>query len=322
VPAPQLTVALSSHRVEILDHCEQLLDDHDLVLLEEPADELFASMLNGELAIEEYVEELAPAFPLFARASCALWRRVHARGTPIVQLDPYQHELSQIHDFFDSGGKPDGIPSGTLRRTVYEAERAWSSVLMSWYEAASQPSFDELVAATLLFARADATRGRLRDNLRAEAVVAATNGAHRVYVEAGYLHHRLWLELRRRWPRPRDVRAVWLLEPVVRARVGRRQLLSPGDLLTLGYTFRPEKAPPRARLLAARNLVYVKISAKDESVPGGDPYPHTTEEIEAAALVDYLSYGQCEQLYAALRHLDEEQARALARRYRADAAHP
>lgn len=315
MPTPQLTVAFSSHRVETLDHCEQLLDDHDLVLLEEPADEWFASMLNGELGIEDYVDELAPAFPLFTHASCSLWRRVHERGTPIVQLDPFQHELGRIHDFFDSGGKPDGIPSGTLRRTVYEAEREWTSVLMNWYEAALQPSFDELVEATLLFARADANRGRLRDNLRAEAVVAAANGAHRVYVEAGYLHHRLWLQLRRRWPRPRDVHAVWLLEPVVRARVGRRQLLSPGDLLTLAYTFRPEKAPPRARLLAARSLVYVEISAKDEAVPGDDPYPHTTEEIGAAALVDCLSYGQCEQLYAAVRHLDQKEARALARSY-------
>ena len=71
-----------------------------------------------------------------------------------------------------------------------------------------------------------------------------------------------------------------------------------------------------------RGTVGVEISAKDEAVPGNDPYPHTTEEIEAAALVNSLSYKECEELFAAIRHLDTEDARALARQYRSGTARP
>ena len=57
--APKITVALSSHRVETLTFAERLLRGHDLVLLEEPPDELFGAMLSAAIGIDAYVDELS-----------------------------------------------------------------------------------------------------------------------------------------------------------------------------------------------------------------------------------------------------------------------
>lgn len=314
---PRVTVALSSHRVETLAFAEELVAGHDLVILEEPADELFHAMLDGAIGLDDYVEEIAPAFPVFARASCQLWRRVHRSGVRVVQVDPFLEELGRIHDFFEAGGKPDQIPRASGRRMVYDAERECTGALVAFYAIAARRRFEEIVDSTLRFARLDAARTRLRDRMRADAVLEAAAGGRRVYVEAGYLHHALWLELRRHRGARGEVRAVWLLEPVLRRRSGRRQLLAPGDRLTLAYLFRPDRHPPRARLLAARSLVSVKLETKEEMLPGADPFPHTTDELETAALVEGLSYADCEELYGAIRGMSDADARARVREYRA-----
>jgi hypothetical protein len=97
--------------------------------------------------------------------------------------------------------------------------------------------------------------------------------------------------------------------------IGKRRATSPGDLLTLLYVFRPDYAGERADLLAARNLIHVKILAKEEIEASEDPFPHTRDQIESNRLVGTLSYHECHGLFEQIRSRKTDEARQVVREY-------
>jgi hypothetical protein len=282
---------------------------HEAVVLEEPREPLFADMLAGRLSIDDYLEELELEFPVFARASAELLRALAADGIEIRQIDPYMEVVLWIHDFFDKGGRPGDIAAESLTGRVYAMERRCARALIDFYARSGSPDFDRVVAGVQEFARTDARRGRLRDRLRAAAIAQSTTRFRKVYVEAGTLHLPLLAELRTRLGSAAEVRPVWLMEPVWRRFAGRRQVLGPGDELTLRYAFRPGFSGPRADLLAARSLIHVKLLEKDEVSSSPEPYPHTRDELETAEIVSRLSYADCRRLYPRVRAAGREAAR-------------
>lgn len=307
----RVTLALGSHRVETLALAEPLMAQHQLIVLEEPPEPSFAAVLGGQLPLADYLEETAAEFPRYAAATLRLLRKLHRQGAVIVQCEPYLQLLAEVHELFEQGGRPADIAPGSLLEAVYRHEQQWTAALLCYYGASATKPFGEVVDAVVRFARADGARGRLRDRLRAAAITALwqEHAGASAYVEAGYLHHALLLELRRRLPRgalsPR-----WLLEPVCRPELGCRQLLSPGDRLTLQLSLRPAApSTPRTTLLAARSLVFVKLIDKHEVLPTPEtPYPHHQAELEAARLVGGLSYDDCRQLFGEIRQQTEAQA--------------
>jgi hypothetical protein len=315
---PICTVLFTSHRPETLPLAEAAMTGAPLVALEEPPHPQFADMLAGRIPDDDYLMAADYEFPAFARASLALYRRLHAAGTRLVQCDPFMEELFAIHEYFISGGTPGDIAPDSLRGRVYAAERDWSAALLRFYQTAGNQDFASVVAAVQGFARADAARGRLRDRLRAEAVARlAEEGPdlRDMAVEAGYIHASLPGALRRALPPDWRVQPRWLLEPAARPLCGKRQVLGPGDVLTLLYTFRPQHQSPRADLLAARSLVYIQMLGKNEQEAEPGQFPHTADEARCAALAARLAYADCATLYPRLRGLPPPHARALAEAY-------
>ena len=289
---------------------------HQAIVLEEPASRLLLGMLEHTVSIDAYLLEMDFEFPRFARRSCDLLRELHREGKKILQAEPFMERLGEIHDFFGEGGRPEGIQEGVTHEAVYREEHKWTAALMDYYQKSAGRDFDEIVSSVKAFARADASRGRLRDRLRAEEIVSVARPYESVYVEAGELHVPLLGELRRRIASQDLLKPVHLMGPVVKQLGGKGWALGPGDLLTLIYAFRPDYEGWRADLMAARNLIHVKILQKVEIEEGEDRFPHTRDQIESNQLVEGLSYTECRGLFEKIRSLRTEEAREVARAYR------
>lgn len=312
-----VTLAYSTHRPETLAPAAALMRGHATIVLEEPETPGFHAMLRRELAVDEYLTVTEYEYPAFARRSAMLLQELHAEGRRIVQLDPYMDVLVAIHEFFTDGHAPADIAPKTSQAAVYDVEHRWTKALIHYYEASGQTDFNGLVAALTAFARIDAERGRMRDAMRAEhfARILHNNAwPGPVYLEAGSIHFFLLRELVRWLGAPPTL--VYLMEAVSRRVWGRRQVLGPGDVLTLLFTYFPDRAGPRAELLAAQSLIHVKIQQKEEREECKDePAPHTVDEAWSAGVSMALGYEECRELYERLKGLPTPHARRLATDY-------
>lgn len=316
MPSPSsITIAFSDHRPETLALTAAHMGQHDVILLEEAETPGFEAMLQSQLAVEDYVMGADFEFPEFARQSCGLFRRLHAAGKRLHQVDPYLTLLSQIHDLFGSGGKPADIDPHTAMGRVYAAERSWTAAILDYYERCLIAPFAEVIDLVQRFAREDAARGRLRDDMRAEEIVRRLDPDHTLYVEAGSLHVYLLNALRDRLPPGHRLRPLQVMAPVARPLCGRRQSLGPGDKLTLRYTYRPDYVDHRADLLAARSLVHVKILDKEEIPMTAGTYPHTEQDVRTNAMVERLEYMDCQHLYGEIKKRPSAEARAMVQEY-------
>jgi hypothetical protein len=312
----EISIAFSPHHVEALPLAARRMRLHEVIILEEPEYPRFKEMLRNEVSIDDYLLETDLGFPRFARKSCELYRELFAEGKKILQVDPFMDRLAEIHDLFGSGVGPEEIRRGSPHYLVYQAEKKCASALLDYYRKSAEPDFDGVVASTIAFARADAVRGRLRDRLRAEKVVSVARSCPSVYVEAGELHVVLLQEVRRRIPPSTLLRPAYLMDPAVRQYGGKRRGLGPGDILTLIYGFRPDYQGPRANLLAARNLIHVKILNKEELGDEEGDFPHIRDQVESNRLVEDLSYSECKDLFREIRPLPTEEARRRVVAYR------
>ena len=310
-----ITIGFSTHRPETLLFAADQMQTHETILLEEPETPGFEQMLKGKLSIENYLHETDFEYPEFSRRSCELFQSLYQNGKHLFQIDPFITQLNAIHDFFASGGKPHEIESNTPRGIVYNAERDYSAALLAYYERCLTAPFDEVVKLVKRFAREDAIRNRLRDQMRAEMIIALIPPYKSVYVEAGLLHLSLLNRLSERLPAEYRIRPVYLMAPIVRQLTSHRQAPGPGDKLTLLYTYRPEYALPRADRLAAQSLIYTKIIIKEEMIGPANTFPHTRNEVESSGLVQKLTYSDCEKLYALIKNRTTKEAMEIVRVY-------
>jgi hypothetical protein len=312
----RITLAFSPHRIETLAPALDHMRRHEAIVLEEPENPLFASMLEKTISIGDYLLETDFQFPRFSEKSCQLLRELHAEGKSILQIDPFMDRLQEIHERFAKGDLPGAIRQGSAHHAVYWAERRCTEALLDYYPKSAGTDFDEVVASSKRFARADAARGRLRDRLRAEKLASLAGSFESIYVEAGELHVALLPEVRRRIPPAVRIVPLYLMDRVVRQFGGRQRGLGPGDLLTLIYVFRPAYQGDRADLLAARNLIHVKILKKSEMEDEDQPFPHTWDQVESNRLVEGLTYRECRILFMEIRQLATDEARERIHAYR------
>ena len=316
-----VSVAYSIHRPEAVQLAAPAMRGHAAVVLEEPEGPGFQDMLSGVLSIDDYLMATDFEYPDFSRLMCSLLRELHAEGKTILQIDPYMEVLGNIHERFAGGGSPEDIPDDSLERAVYRAEKLWSGALLDFYAKSARGTFRDVVEGVKFFGKADAARGRLRDDLRAQAIadlVRKRPDLESLLVEAGYIHVYLLTALRRWLPEGCVLKPLYLLEPVVRELEGRRQHMGPGDALTVSYVYNPDYDGERADLQAARSLVRIKILTKDELPDDPAGFPHTRDEVEASRLVRSLDYGECERAYRAIRRLPTAEARAWVASYVAE----
>lgn len=308
-----ITLAFSIHRPEILPLAAELMAAHDAIFLEEPPTRGFAAMLRGEVPVADYLLESETEYPEFGRRTCDLLQALSRRGKPIFQVEPFLEALVGIHDFFADGGRPLELSPGSVAARVYAAEKATTAALLAYYRTVMTGSFEATLAAVKAFATVDAARFRLRDDLRADALISRMAGHERVYVEAGEIHHGLWGALHTRLAGRGRLRVHYLSAPVVRRLTGRGRLAGPGDCLTLLYLYHPHSRDSRLDLLAARSLIYNKLLTKDEMPADPGEFPHTRDEVATIQVVQRLSLGDCQKLFPVIRRLGTVAARELVR---------
>jgi len=310
-PLPLITIGFSSHRLEALPPAREEMAGHDAIVLEDPPEPDFPALLAGELSAADYLEDKDVEFPEFSRRQLEMIKDLHNRGKTILQVEPYQERLIQIHELLAAGSCREEVEPQPAFREVYAAESQASRALLNFYTAAHAAPFPRVVAAVTEFARADAARFRLRDRLRAQALAPLSARYPRLYVEAGYIHLYLLKALKELDQDGRRLRPAFLLADLSRAAIGRPRPLGPGDLLTLHYIFGAAIAPAQETLLAARSLIHIKLLDKEEKAPGPDPAPHLADEIQAYRLSGALSLEDCAALYPQVRTLAPAEAVAL-----------
>jgi hypothetical protein len=313
-----ITIGFSSHHAEVLPYARRQMQQHQIIVLEEPPVPEFAEMLKGRLSIDEYVMTLDSGFPEFQGLMCLLLRELHMEGRQIIQIEPYLETLLQIHETLANGKTPEDIVKDPSLVTVYEAEKRATGALLTYYDHSLRAPFGEVIKAVKDFAMADADRLVMRERLRAQAIGSLASGDADIYVEAGYIHYPLFRYLKRVIGRSQRIRVLYLLAPVVRRLKGRRRNMGPGDILTLHYALHGRLAKHTEDLLAARSLIYIKLLQKDELIPGESDAPHSEDEVRVNRVVDRLSVEDCRSLFGKIRLAGRDDAFRLVQAYLAE----
>ena len=303
-----ITIGFSSHHAEALPFARQYMEQHQLIVLEEPPSPNFLDMLEGRLSIDEHIMELDSGFPQFERLMCAVLRDLHNKGRQIVQVEPYLDILLRIHELFASGKTPENVVKDSSLELVYKAEKRATGALLNYYVRSLKAPFDEVLEAVNAFARADADRLKLRERLRSQAIKSLISEHVDIYVETGYIHYPLYLYLRQELGPKHKIRIVYLLSPVIRRLRGVRRNLGPGDVLTLYYALHGRVPNDLAHLLAARSLIYIKLLQKEELIPGASDAPHSEDIVRVNRIVDSLSLEDCRVLFDQVRLAKRERA--------------
>lgn len=312
-----ICIGFTTYRTETLTFVEKLMQDYEVIALEEPKTPGFSEMLQGKLSIEEYLMLTDFEFVRFAYNSCKIFQRLYKQGKKIVQVDPFMDELVRIHEFFAAGGSPQRIQEKTITRDVYDCEHYWTKKLIDFYKRSVKGHFDRLVKAVQEFARVDAKKVRKRNKMRAKEIINLFLDFKNIYVEAGYIHFPLIREISAHISKSIKLKTKFIMEPVVRSLSGKKQILAPGDVLTLLYAFHSEYAGEKADILAAQSLIYNKVVNKEELLADdSEMYPHIKDEIEAVSLASSLSYEQCRKIFFQIRHLSTSEARMFLRQWR------
>jgi hypothetical protein len=311
-----ITIGLSAHRVEIIPFLKNIFTESDVIILEEPLYPSFQAMLEGEFPISAYLEQTDPSFPIYSGQLYHLLQDCYRRGKLLTQVEPYLAKLNEIHELIEKGSKSTDLTHQPETKAVYEAENMAFEALLNYYQSVDK-TFAETTRAVMDFASRDAQRIKLRDEMRAEAIISfiRENGLQEksIYVEAGYIHFALRLALiKRQEGRPSRVKQTFVLAEPCR-QLSYRQweravdfISPPGDLLTLHYMFRGKFNDALGRLLAARSLIYVSLLTKEELLPTQEqPTPHLAEEVRLKAFVDKLDYEACASLFKRIKTLSD-----------------
>jgi len=312
----RITIGFSIHRPEIIPVAADLMRRHEAIFLEDPPDPEFRRMLRGDLTIDDYLLGVDVEYPVFSRRMCRLLRELHREGKKIFQVEPFLEHLLEIHSFLAEGHAPSEIPRDSLRYRVYLAERNATGALLDYYRVVLKESFDATLEAVIRFARFDADRFRLRDDLRSRALLNHLKNGQSVFVEAGSIHWSLGQMLRQRLHNRVPVRPVFIAHEVLNTLGEKGHLYGPGDQLTLAYIFHPNiETTARERLLAARALVYTKLIEKQEFAIDSETFPHVRNELACIRTVKLLNLNDCGRLFPTIRRLKTPDARHLVHDY-------
>jgi len=287
-------ILFTSHRVEMLPHFEEEAKKRDIIIIEEPRDENFQRMLDGKIAVDEYVRKLNTSFPVYSKHQCEILRKLHNMGKKIYQSEPYLEAIEEIHKAIEEN-RFEQLPKEGKISEVQNIERTVNSAWVDYQEAFLKKDFDALVDATIRFTKADAERFKVRDKMRAEEIaeiIEEANGS--VLVEAGQIHLLLPKYLEEMGFKVSTLN----LPEMVAKKLGIELYPNPGNELTKKFMLGEDVDEETAKIMAARGIIYISLIPKDEKLPTEDnPYPHLVEENKIAKAVSRLSYEDCRRLF-------------------------
>jgi hypothetical protein len=308
MPSDRIILGLGLHRPEMIPVMSEWMGSFDTILLEEPASPEFDLMLAGGISIDDYLMQQDLEYPVFSGQLCRLLQKLSAQKKTIQQVEPYLETLADIHDLFADGYGPADIVKKSVQHQVYVAEHNATGALLDFYDVSVSGTFGEIIDAVKHFAKMDAARFRLRDTLRAKALISWMENHSSVFIEAGLIHFPLHRLLRQYLPAPTRLRTVFLADAPLKSKGIRGRLYGPGDQLTLLYVFHPRlKWPDREALLAARALVYNKLVDTHEHEDSGH-LTHLLDEQACIHVVEDLSLDDCGRLFSLIQKFGCQEA--------------
>lgn len=303
-----ITICYSTHRQETLVLTARIMQEHDVIILEEPPHADFAQVLTGNIEIQEHILELDTDYPEFTAGQYRLLKQFSKAGKQTLQVEPYLEHLLHIQYFFAEGHSPEEIKPNTIAYSVYCAERDATGMLINYYQEVRGDDFGQILSAMNGFARADAARFVLRDSLRAERILELLVPGKDTYVEAGSIHLLLYRLLAKSLSKAWHLHIHSVDREAVRILNRKGNLFSPGDNLTLSYIYGREVNRRKWQKQCAQSLIYSKIVKNEEMLGGGTKFPHTHNELESIALVNQLSTETCRILFQRIRSLSSQEA--------------
>jgi len=308
----QLTIAYANHRPETIRLSATIMFEYKALILEEPHDANLPALLNDRLSIDDYLLGQEIEYPAFSAEQCRLLKDLHRANVIIMQAEPYYEHLFRVQNFFADGHAPAELDQSTEQYLVYSIEKEATGKLIDYYRSVQTQDFDHIIWSVQAFAAADAARFRLRDRLRARAIAALITGHSNVCVEAGPMHLLLYRYLRESLTGDWSVRPVFVEQRALKKIDGKAKLYGPGDVLTAHYLLGHTLPDEQRNLLAARALVSMKITEKEEMSSWRSDFPHLKNESKVNRIVNELSYDQCRRLFAETASLSTENALQLA----------
>lgn len=315
----KLTVSYSTHRPETIDLTARVMEQHDVIILEEPPHGDFIRVLDGEIDIEEHLLELDIDYPVFTLNQYRLLQDFHRSNREILQIEPYLENLLQIQLFLADNHRPDEIKPKTIAHRVYCAERLATRKLLGYYKEVRGNDFTNILHSMNTFARADANRFILRDSLRANSILEVLKTGKNIYIEAGTIHILLYSNLAKKLRKEDWSMHFYSADKEAVNTLGYHgNLIGPGDLLTLNYIFGRDLSKQKWARLCAQALIYSKIVKTEETLDNEVVFPHTRNEMESIAAVKYLTTDCCRILFQRIRKLSSEDAADVVKCYHRD----
>ena len=315
----KVTLGLGLHRPEMIPLVYVHMQRHEAIFLEDPPDPGFNQMLAGRVGVDDYLKQVDVEYPVFSQKMCQMLRALKSQGKKIFQIEPFMEILLSIHEFFANGHSPEELDKESIQYPVYLAERDATRALVDYYQTVVSGSFDDTVRAIIRFARMDAARFRLRDSLRAQEIASMVRKYSTSYVEAGVMHYPLRQLLRRQMRDKVGIRTIFLADEALLSLGQKGHLYGPGDQLTLLYVFHPAIGKTgRAKVLAARSIIYSKIVTKDEITENLKRFPHLRDELDCIRTANALSLEDCRGLFPLVRRAKSHDALSIVTEYLAD----
>ncbi len=290
-----IILGFSHHRLEVLPHLKKYLNRADTIILEEPASEDFEGFLRDERGFEDLLNKEELGFPEYQKELWQYLKVLYQRGKRVLQIEPYLSTLKRLYEEITSKEKPDFDESF---QKIYEMENRCTGRLLEFYESTLKEDFERVVDKVIEFSKADAERFKLRDEMRAMAILKSLPEKGVVYVEAGTSHLHLLKRLAKNLQKTWKLKVVFPLSDICQRITGKVWIYPPGELLTLKYILGHRMTNKEERLLSARALIFIKIIPKEELKPSSqNPYPHLNWELSANFMVEKLSFEDCKRLY-------------------------
>jgi len=310
-----ITVCYSTHRPETLDLTGRLMQDHDVIVLEEPYHVDFTEVLSGNIEIKNHLLELDAGYPEFTLGQYQMLRQFSQAGKQIVQIEPYLEHLLKVQYFLAEDHRPEEIEPNTKDSAVYSAEHEATGRLIDYYNAVRGDNFSQILSTMNNFAKADAARFILRDSLRVNRVLQVLDPNKDTYIEAGSIHLLFSKLLRQRLPKRWHLQVHSVDREIVKKMNQTGSLYSPGDELTLSYIWGQKVNKRKWQLKCAQTLIYSKIINKEETLTTDEVFPHARNEIESISAVQILSIEDCKTLFQKIRKLKIKESMILVKKY-------
>lgn len=297
----EVTILYTTHRVEILPIFEKYANQHDVIILEEPYNENFEKMLRNEISIQEYVNNVYTEFPIFIIKQCEILRKLYNNGKIIYQIEPYLEALTKIYKAIEIGKFQEALSSDEFIRYVHSIEKFVNEALIKYYDAVLEGDFEKVIETLIEFAKRDAYRIKIRDEIRAKEICKIIeefkHKFKKILIEAGYIHILLQDFLKKYCNV--DTKTINVVKEIANE-LNISIPPHPGDLLTRNFLLNEDRGIEELKLYAARTVVYTMFIYKVEKVPSPVvKYPHLFNELKVLNFVNKLNYEQCKDLFKA-----------------------